>query len=168
VLLDALNLLPDEYTLTIAGRPNSASYHELLRDKISTFAPGRVEFIDRFVADEEIPGLFAKSSLLVLPYVNFNAQSGVLHDALAWGLPVVGTDVGAIGTSIREWRIGEVVAPNNAEQLAAGILRMFEPERYAERMSGIERARQELSWERTAETTINGYKTVIGDWPGSP
>jgi glycosyltransferase involved in cell wall biosynthesis len=164
VLLDAMKLLPDDFTLTIAGRPNSASYHEQLREQIAGFPPGRVEFIDRFVADEEIPGLFAKSSLLVLPYVNFNAQSGVLHDALAWGLPVVGTDVGAIGTSIREWRIGEVVTPDNAEQLAAGILRMFEPDRYTAAMTGIERARQELSWDRTAEATIAGYKAVVGDW----
>ena len=162
VLLDALKFLPDDYTLTIAGQPVDEAYGQLIREKVGTFAPGRVELVDRFISEEEIPGLFGKSSLLVLPYVNFNAQSGVLHDAISWNLPVVGTEVGAVGDSIREWKLGEVVEPSNEQELAAAIVRLYEPEPYAAALAGIRNAQQGLSWERTAEATIVGYTSLIG------
>jgi glycosyltransferase involved in cell wall biosynthesis len=160
VLLDALKLLPDDYTLTIAGQPVDEAYRQLIRGKVASFAPGRVELIDRFIAEEEIPGLFSKSSLLVLPYVNFNAQSGVLHDAISWNLPVVGTDVGALGDSIRSWSLGEVVEPSNEKSLADAIVRMYQPERYAAALAGIHEAQHELNWDRTAEATVAGYRSV--------
>lgn len=166
VLLEALRQLPEHYTLTIAGQPNTVEYHQRLRDMVQEFAPGRVEFIDRFVDEAEIPDLFEKSSLLVLPYVNFDAQSGVLHDAISWGLPVVGTDVGAIGTSIRNWNIGTVVEPGNAEHLATGIKALFEDEPYRAAMTGIEHSRQELGWERTALATREAYKSVYAPTHG--
>lgn len=171
VLLDVLRKLPSDYTLTIAGEPTTGEYHEHLRTKVETFAPGRVEFIDRFVDDAEIPDLFAKSTLLILPYVNFDAQSGVLHDAISRGLPVVGTDVGAIGVSIREWKIGEVVEPGSVDGLARGIERMFDRETYASALDGIEAAREELSWERTASATCEAYRAVYAPrhgWTPTP
>jgi glycosyltransferase involved in cell wall biosynthesis len=66
--------------------------------------------------------LHATADLMVLPYTSFASQSAVLQDAYAHRLPVVVSDVGALGETIREDRTGWVVPPGDASQLAAAML----------------------------------------------
>lgn len=58
----------------------------------SPLPPG-VRAEPRFVADAEIPALFRRADLVVLPYREID-QSGVLFTALAFGKPLVLSDVG--------------------------------------------------------------------------
>ncbi len=54
--------------------------------------------------------LFREASVVVLPYRSFGSQSGVLHDAYGHGRPVVVTDTGALGDTVREDGAGLVAA----------------------------------------------------------
>ncbi len=65
--------------------------------------------------------LYARASLVVLPYTDFASQSGVLHDAYSHGVPVVVTDVGALGQTVRADGTGWVVPPGDPAALAAAI-----------------------------------------------
>ena len=71
--------------------------------------------------------LFAQASIVVLPYTSFASQSGVLHDAYGHGRPVVVTDVGALGRSVREDGTGLVAPPGEAAELAVCITQALEP-----------------------------------------
>jgi glycosyltransferase involved in cell wall biosynthesis len=126
-------------------------------------SPLRVELIDRFIVDDEMAQLFEQSSLVVLPYTFFAAQSGVLHDAIAHRLPVVSTDVGALGNSVRRWGIGRVVPPSDDAALTGAIREMLTQRCYTEASEAVDRARNELSWNRAAEIMIEGYRSV---WQG--
>lgn len=159
VLLRAMERLPG-HELLVAGSADTPEQARLVRERISRLPEGRVRYTDRFVDDEEIPDLFAQSSLAILPYTSFTAQSGVLHDALAHRLPVVVSDVGALGESVRRWGFGEVVPPGDDAALARAISELLEPGRYAEAVRSAGRAREELSWDRTAEATIEAYRYV--------
>src|SRR5436305_7968720 len=55
--------------------------------------PGRVRFVTRFVEDVEIPAIFRRADLLVLPYRDAE-HSGVLYTGLAFGKPMVLSAVG--------------------------------------------------------------------------
>ena len=159
VLLDAMEDLVD-CTLTVAGQPQDVRYLEQIRAMVRRSPSGRIELVDRFVEDDEMIRLFDQSSLVVLPYTSFTAQSGVLHDALAHGLPVVATDVGALGESVRSWDIGQVVPPNDAAALAAAIRRMLTPDRYVRASGAVSRASKDLSWNRVAEVLIEAYRSI--------
>lgn len=86
--------------------------------------------------------LFHQASLVVLPYSSFASQSGVLHDAAGHNVPVLVTDVGALGVTVRDWGLGEVVSPNDPSSLAEAMIHMLssnlwnhwslQAERYAE------------------------------------
>src|SRR5207253_4105308 len=65
--------------------------------------------------------LFRETSVVVLPYTSFASQSGVLHDAYAHGRPVVVTDVGALGDTVREDGTGLVVPPGDPVALGRAI-----------------------------------------------
>jgi glycosyltransferase involved in cell wall biosynthesis len=162
VLLDAMEDLVD-CTLTVAGQPQEVSYQEQIRAMAKRLPPGRVELMDRFVQDDEMVQLFDRSSLLVLPYTAFAAQSGVLHDALAHGLPVVVTEVGALGESVRSWGIGQVVPPNDDAALAAAIRQMLTSDHYVQASGAVSRVRKNLSWNRVAEVLIEAYRSVWRD-----
>ena len=156
VLLEAMADLP-EFQLTIAGKPEDPEYGRELREAAERLPAGRVALIDRFIADDELRDLFGASDAFVLPYASLAAQSGVIYDALAFGLPVVATDVGALGETVREWGVGPVVPPNDPSRLAAGIRSLFAPEAYAEAARAVARTRAGWSWKDSARATIEGY-----------
>lgn len=159
ILLEALKHLPD-VTLVIAGAASDTAYRSRLDEMIASLPEGQVTLIDRFIPDDELPALFAEGTLVVLPYVRFSAQSGVLHDAVCWGLPVVGTDVGALGESIRGWKIGEVAPAGDAAALAESIRLMLRPEAYNQATMEVERVKSDLGWDHSAATTLDAYEAV--------
>jgi glycosyltransferase involved in cell wall biosynthesis len=159
VLLRALERLPN-CDLTVAGAAEEDGYHEQVRKLARQFPPGRVELIDRYVAESELPAFFERSRLVILPYTFFAAQSGVLHQALAFGRPVVATDVGAMGECVKQWGIGPVVPANDERALAEGIQRALEPTTYREALDAIARVRDELTWGRMADATIDVYHSI--------
>ena len=159
VLLRAMERLP-RCDLTVAGEIEEESYHKQALSLARRLPPGRVELIDRYIEEAGVADLFARSRLVVLPYTSFAAQSGVLHQALAYGRPVVASDVGAMGECVRRWGIGSVVPPGDERALAEAIERALEPERYRAAVEAIARIRGELTWTRMAEATIDVYHAV--------
>jgi glycosyltransferase involved in cell wall biosynthesis len=162
VLLRAMRRLPD-CTLTVAGQPNDAKYQEQIRALAKQLPPGRVELMERHIENDEVKELFEQSSLVILPYTYFGGQSGVLHDALAQGVPVVATQVGAGGDSVRLGGIGEAGPPNNDAALADAIREMLTLDRYKVASEAVAHARRDLSWYGAAETTIEAYRSVWRD-----
>lgn len=125
VLDQAMALLGDhDLQLTIAGRgddPVEALARSMAkRDKRVTAEIG-------FATLSRKRELFREASLVVLPYTEFSSQSGVLHDAYGHGRPVVVTDVGALGRTVRDDGTGMVVAPRDAAGLADAIRQILEP-----------------------------------------
>ena len=53
-----------------------------------------------------------EATLVVLPYLRTDA-SGVLATAIGHGRPVVVSDVGSLGETVREFGLGEVVPPGD-------------------------------------------------------
>ena len=60
--------------------------------------------------------MFSRASWVLLPYVSFHSQSGVLADAYTYRVPLVVTDVGAIGPTVRSDGTGFVVPPGEGEE----------------------------------------------------
>ena len=56
------------------------------------------------------------------PYTTFASQSAVLQDAYAHRVPLLVSDVGALGETVRADRSGWVVAPGDVDDLAATLL----------------------------------------------
>jgi glycosyltransferase involved in cell wall biosynthesis len=120
VLLEAVNQLRDlpDLRFVFAGR-GVASLEQLVTDAAAH--DSRVIADVRFVPDRDRDSLYAGADLVVLPYTEFESQSGVVADAYSYGVPVLGTDVGALGPTLRDDGTGWVVAPDDAPALADAI-----------------------------------------------
>ena len=86
VLLDAWRGIEDA-ELWIAGMPRMDI------SDLRASAPPNVRFVPRFITDSELPAYFQRADLVVLPYREID-QSGVLFTALAFGKPLLLSDVG--------------------------------------------------------------------------
>ena len=98
VLLDAWSGI-DGAELWIVGRPR----YDI--DALKAAAPRSVRFVTRFVSDRELAAVFRRADLVVLPYRE-SEQSAVLTTALAFGKPILATDVGGfaeLGDALRSW-----------------------------------------------------------------
>jgi glycosyltransferase involved in cell wall biosynthesis len=128
LLLEALKKLP-EFSLTIGGlHGGDARYGEHIRQLVASAQQDgcRISVRRGFVPDEELDLLLRTHSVVMLPYrSDFQAQSGVLNRAIAYRVPVVATDVGAVGETVRRFGLGCVVLPGCAAALARGVRTLY-------------------------------------------
>jgi glycosyltransferase involved in cell wall biosynthesis len=151
VLLEAWRGI-DDAELWIVGNPRGAALPAEL--------PPGVRLEPRFVADAEIPALFRRADLVVLPYREID-QSGVLFTALAFGRPLVLSAVGGF-PEVAAHGAAELVAPGDAAALHDTLRRLIaDPARRAELAAAAERAAAtEYGWERIAERHLALYRRL--------
>jgi glycosyltransferase involved in cell wall biosynthesis len=121
-----------------------------------------VRIVPRFITDPEIPALFERADLVVLPYREAD-QSGVLYTALAFGKPIVASDVGGFGEVASHGAL-RLVPAGEPEPLAAAIgdLLASEPERERLGAAAREVAAGAYSWDRAAKATAALYRELLG------
>jgi glycosyltransferase involved in cell wall biosynthesis len=80
----------------------------------------RITFINRYVSDDEVDGAFAGADVVVLPY-HRSSQSGTLHIALHYGLPIVVTAVGGLVEAVEGYAGAILTEPYNPPALLVAI-----------------------------------------------
>jgi glycosyltransferase involved in cell wall biosynthesis len=83
-----------------------------------------VRVMNRYVANEEVPAVFARADVLVLPYVSAS-QSGVARIAFSNGLPIIASKTGGLSDIIEEGVNGLFFEPGNSDDLARQIVAYF-------------------------------------------
>ena len=124
-------------------------------------AGGRVRFVTRFVDEAEIPAIFRRADLVVLPYLDAE-HSGVLYTGLAFGKPLLLSAVGGF-PEVAEAGVARLVPPGNTDALADALQELI----------GDENARAELgdaaaraaagpfSWDEAARLHLELYRELI-------
>ena len=95
LLVEAFQRLCDEIPnarLIIAGgnHPQTPGYVESVAESLKDNP--RVEFTG-YVEEDDIPGLFRRASVLVLPYSSATGASGVAHLACEFGVPIISAGI---------------------------------------------------------------------------
>lgn len=123
-LLDCFEASPSDWSLRIAGSILEPEYFATeVEPRIRRLAEAgrRIEFRPGYVPEADVPEHFAWASLVVLPYVGFEAQSGVLLDAIVHRTPVVVTAEGALAETVQEFGFGVVAGSSAPSALQVAI-----------------------------------------------
>ena len=90
-----------------------------------------------------------------------------LMEAMACGIPVVGSDVGGIRNLIRDGDNGRLVKPKDVDGLAKAITDLLEDASYADSLGrrGRDFIHSNFSIEKMTEGTERVYKIVISPKP---
>ena len=117
--------------------------------------------------DADVPAVLARARVIALPY-RWIEGSGVFATALARGVPPVVTSVGTFPELCAEYDLGDPVPPDDPAALAVALVRaLTDPARRARAIAGMQRARAELTWERTAQLTLDTYERALAGTAGA-
>jgi len=124
-------------------------------------APAGVEWVPRFVSDSELAACFRHADIVIAPYRQ-SEQSGVVATALAFGSPLVLSDVGGLG-EVGAAGAARMVAPGDAAQLREAISGLLADRGARDALSSAARelAGGEWSWQRVAERTAALYRELL-------
>ncbi len=122
--------------------------------------PGRVRFVTRFVEDAEIPAIFRRADLLVLPYRDAE-HSGVLYTGLAFGKPLLLSAVGGF-PEVATTGAARLVPPGDATALAQALSELTADPAARERLAAAARAAATgpYSWDAIAGATLALYEEL--------
>ena len=144
--------------LWIVGMPRMPM--EPLRE-LAARVPGRVRFVERFVTDSQIPAFMRRADVVALPYRNIE-QSGVLYTALAFGRPLLLSDVGGF-PEIAAQGAARLVPPGDPDTLAAALGELLGDEAERDRLAAgaLAAARGPYSWDRIGRDTADLYRRLL-------
>jgi glycosyltransferase involved in cell wall biosynthesis len=128
--------------------------------RLAAGVPGRVRFVTRFVEDAEVPAIFRRADLVVLPYRDAE-QSGVLYTGLAFGKPLVLSSVGGF-PEVAATGAGRLVAPEDSGALARELGELIADPAARERLAEAARAAAAgpYSWDAVAAQTLDLYREL--------
>lgn len=94
---------------------------------------------------------------------NYDNYPNVVFEAMASGLPVIGTNVGGIPSQVIDKKTGYLVELNNIEQLKNRILEFASNKEVSEEFgqAGRERVEKEFSWDKSAEQLEKIYRGLL-------
>jgi len=141
----------------LLGRFSFESYSDMIR---KADLSEHVQSFIHFIPEEEVDYFFAASNLVVLPYLKFEAQSGVLLRAYAHKKPVVVSNVGAMGELVSSDSIGLAVEAGAVETLAQAVINALDDLDKFQSCYGPE-LESKYSWEHIAELTMRSYEAAI-------
>lgn len=116
--------------IVIAGTdsPNTPGYLDGIKEKYSHVS--KIRFTG-YVAEEDVPKLFAESAVTVFPYTSTTGSSGVLHQAGSYGNAVALPDLGDLSTLVEEEGYqGEFFDAYNTSSLALAIEKIITDDAY--------------------------------------
>jgi glycosyltransferase involved in cell wall biosynthesis len=124
-------------------------------------APGRVRLVTRFVEDAEIPAIFRRADLVVLPYRDAE-HSGVLYTGLAFGKPMVLSAVGGF-PEVAATGAARLVPVGDASALASALSELTADPAARERLAAAAREAGEgpYSWDSVAHQTLGLYEELM-------
>ncbi len=148
-----------EAILVIAGQPweDWSEYENIIeRLGLSKHVLVRTEYIGM----KDVPVFFMSADLVVLPYSEFDAQTGVGLMALNYGKPLVITKVGAL-----EDLVDNPIAttePGDADGLARNIKAILRnPEILLGLAEDSRRLAGKFQWQVIAQKTLDSYRSLL-------
>jgi glycosyltransferase involved in cell wall biosynthesis len=130
---------------------------------LRAMAPPGVRFVARFIGDRELPAYFRRADLVVLPYREID-QSGVLFTALAFGKPLLLSDVGGF-PEVAQTGAARTFPAGDVEALRVALRELLGDERARAELAAhaLELARGEYSWWAIGRRTLALYESLPRD-----
>jgi glycosyltransferase involved in cell wall biosynthesis len=142
--------------LLVAGDPR------IELDGLRERAGDRAEWRLGFLPAAEIERALSQTTVAVFPYAAEIDVSGALLQVLGAGIPAVVYDIGGLGEVVGRYRAGAVVPAGDVSAMSAELERLLdEPAALEEARAGAERARDALTWERSAAAHLELYEELL-------
>ena len=119
------------------------------------------------ISQKDLNYRYSKANVFVLPSINYMEQTEglgvVLLEAMASGVPVIGSNIGGIPDIIEDGVNGLLVSPGDPQGLADAIIQILENPELAARFreAGLKTVRDRFSWDKISDQFIEVYQEVL-------
>lgn len=150
LLIEAMNYLDESYQLIVAGEcyGDFKKYQSLIDQSP---LKNNIKVFEQYIPDDKVTDFFSASDLLILPYRSAT-QSGVVAVAYQMELPMLATNVGGLGETIRLANVGIVTDEVSPQSVAEGIKSYFTDSKQDEYLQNIRKEKKRLSWSSFAQS----------------
>jgi len=155
-LIRAMKYLPD-CNLTIAGKIIDKKAEKEIKQALKE-SKVKIKTDFNWIDEDKKEDYYKNTDLVVLPHTWAPYQSGILHNSVAYGIPVVVTRVGSLYEMAERFRFGETVTPKSSKAIVEGIKTIFR--NYPKYKKGILNYRKVANWPRIAEEHLKLYKNL--------
>ena len=125
-------------------------------------AGDRAEWRLGYVPDSELRRALSEATVALFPYRAEIDVSGALLQVLGAGVPAIVYDIGGLGEIVGRFHAGAVVPPGDVGAMQAALARLLgDDEALAAARRGAERARDELTWDRSAAEHLELYRELV-------
>jgi glycosyltransferase involved in cell wall biosynthesis len=149
--------------LVLAGYPfhdfDLAAHQQLTKDR---GVEQSVIWVPEYIASGEIAAWMELASVIVFPYRDIY-QSGALHVAQTFGVPIVASAIGAMQDVITDDVSGLLVPSENPDALAEAVIRLIQDRPLAKRLGAQAKSDAEgpFSWVANAQTIIARLQPLL-------
>jgi len=142
-----------EIKLTIAGEGDISKF------ALRIGKNSNIKLINRWISNKEIPSLFKKASLVVLPYSEAT-QSGIIQIAYEFHTPVIAYDLGGMSEQIINGQTGYLISRNDKKEFAEKCLAIINHTELFNKLSnGIIKRQEDALWGKI----IKKYLDVLNE-----
>jgi glycosyltransferase involved in cell wall biosynthesis len=149
--------VPDGWTIVMNASKNTYS-NEKYDINLAKTGGNLIELRKDFLTEEELCLVFSSADAVILPY-KVSSSSGVMFDALAYGLPFVATDL-EFFKEFSDQQLGITVDRNPQAFSNALVSLDHEYEKYA---NVVERFGTKLSWKEVARRHLTLYNGIVAE-----
>jgi glycosyltransferase involved in cell wall biosynthesis len=166
-LIEALSSLSEEiWHLTVVG---SLSMHKKYVRKIKRLISARglkkqVDLVGAKDGDELIK-ILSQSHVFVMPF-SYEGFGMAYLEAMAFGLPTIGSTQGAVKEFVQHEHNGLLIAPNDAETLTRVISDLYRNRDLLAKLGGaaLQLARGRRGWSSTMESIHSFLTNLVNRW----
>ncbi|VVB89281.1 Trehalose synthase [uncultured archaeon] len=114
------------------------------------------------VLNEDMNKFYKKADVFVLPSLR-EGLGVVLLEAMACGIPVIGSNIGGITDIIRNKENGLLVEPENPKDIADKIIMLLSEEKLKQKFSknGLETVKEKFSWDVVINRFVEVYNSLF-------
>ena len=152
---------------TIIGKdsnlsPENGSYKEYLLDHLERRYHSQINFVG-FASDSDLHKYYKRCDVFVAPSL-YESFGLIYLEAMAWGKPVIGCNIGGIPEIIHDGENGFLIPPNDHEALAQRIIDLQNHSlRVKMGQTGRKLVEEKFSMSRCIDETLKIYYKVCSN-----
>lgn len=140
--------------------PNEQSYKEFLHKSLEYKYRQNVRFFG-YVANSKLNKFYKECNVFVAPSL-YESFGLIYLEAMAWGKPVIGCDVGGVPEIIQDGESGLLIEPDNEKALSDAIIKLKD-DRIRKKLgkNARNRVKSEFSKNKFIDKTILIYENLL-------
>ncbi|BAL91565.1 putative glycosyltransferase [Actinoplanes missouriensis 431] len=173
-VIEAMRYVPGAEVVVVGGPPAEQLPADPGAKMLRALAE-QFQVADRFklvgsVAHRDLPNWYRSADLLVAaPWQDEQSLEQTALEAMACGVPIVGTAVGSLSETVVDGLTGDLVPARDPRALGGALRRLINDKvrRFTYATAALDRARQAYSWRRVASQVGSVYSSLRRTTPAS-